>query len=233
MNHTSKPALTHLLSVTVLSLALPGLASGANGSTSLMAASDRTGKWEFNLTSQYIGGSSIRFDNNTSADLEETIGWGFGIGYNFSEKLEFNFDMNWSNISYRANYLDENGNPQVAGSNLYGSSANLALTYNFMAKRFTPFVTGTVGWSYIDTNIPSGPPINGCWWYPWWGYVCGPYQPTYTENNFIYGALAGLRFDLGRSMYLKGSLGKQYIATDHGGTHNTTLYRLNLGWMFR
>ena len=231
MSLNRQSALIYWLTIPLVSLALlPGLASGAD---SLMSASDRTGKWEFNLTSQYIDSGSVSFENNTSADLNDTIGWGFGIGYNFSEKLEFNFDMNWSNVSYRANYLDENDNPQTLGSTLYGSSANLALTYNFMPKRFTPFITGTIGWSYIDSSIPSGPPIDGCWWYPWWGYICGPYQPTYTANNFTYGALAGLRFDLGRSMYLKGSLGKQYLDTEHGGTYSTTLYRLNLGWMFR
>lgn len=203
----------------------------ANGS--LLDPSNRTGKWDFNLTAQYIDPASLNFDGGTSAEFNDTVGWGFGLGYNFNEHLELLFDLNWSSLNYKANYIDENDNPQTSSSTMYGSSANFSLTYNFLAKRFTPFVTGSLGWQYIDTNIETGPPVNGCWWYPWWGYICGPYQPTYTETNFTYGALAGLRFDLGKAMYFKGGVGNQYMNTSHGGSMNTTLYRLNLGFMFR
>ena len=56
-------------------------------------------------------------------------------------------------------------------------------SYNFSEKEFTPFVTGGLGWTYIDTNIPTGLPENICWAYPWYGYYCTTYVPTETTTD--------------------------------------------------
>lgn len=216
----------------VLAACLSGLPLVAASGASLSAPSDREGKWELNLTSQYLYASTIEGPRGTGADIDGTVGWGFGMGYNFSEQLEFLFDMTWSNPSYTLTYRDENDQLQKLGTSLYSSTASLSLTWNFLPRRFTPFVTGVAGWQYLDTNIPNGPPVNGCWW-TWWGYICGPYQPTHSENNFTWGALAGLRFDLGRELYLKGAIGRMYLDTGFSGNRDITLWRINLGWLFR
>ncbi len=229
MNRLSK---TPWIRVTILAGSLLMLPLQPAAGDSLSAASDRSGKWELNLTSQYIYASTIEGPRGTGADIDETVGWGFGMGYNFSEQLEFLFDMTWSNPGYTLTYRDESDNLQTLGTSLYSSTASFSLTWNFLPRRFTPFVTGTVGWQFLDTNIPNGPPVDGCWW-TWWGYICGPYQPTHTENNFTWGALAGLRFDLGQALYLKGAIGRMYMDTDSSGTQDLTLLRINLGWMFR
>ncbi len=199
---------------------------------SLSDGSSRAGKWALNFTSQYLDTNRIDMDGGAKLEISDTVGWGFGFGYNFDEHLELVFDMTWSNRSYKATAI-ENGAPRVYGNDLYSSTMNLGLTYNFMPRRFTPFVTGVVGWTFMDTNIPDGPPQNGCWWDPWWGYICGVYQPTRTEDHFTWGALAGLRFDVARSLYLKGAIGKHYLDIGAGGRQDVTLFRFNIGWMFR
>ena len=32
------------------------------------------------------------------------------------------------------------------------------MNFNFLEGDLTPYVTGGVGWSFIDTNIPDAPP---------------------------------------------------------------------------
>jgi len=49
-----------------------------------------------------------------------------------------------------------------------------------------------IGWTWIDTNIPDGPPVGGCWWDPWWGYVCTTTYPTKTKSAFSYQATLGV-----------------------------------------
>jgi opacity protein-like surface antigen len=229
-----KPALASYL---LLSLCCLGMVTestvAADDSTSMSSPSHRTGKWEFSLIAQYIGSKSIGFDNGTSADLNDTLGWGFGLGYNLNEKMELGFNINWSNVSYNANYIDENGAYKTGGGNLYGSNANIAFTYNFMPKRFTPFVTGVLGWQFVDSDIASGPPTNVCWYYPYYGTICNGYIPTYSTDNWTYGWLGGVRFDVGRNMFVKASVGQQYINTDNAGTPAMGLGRLEFGWMFR
>ena len=198
-----------------------------------MDPSKRKATWEFNLTSQYLGASTASFNSGASAAVEDTIGWGIGVGYNFSEYLELNFDAYWGDASYRADYFDENNVPRTAGGKLSSSSANVALTYNILPKRFTPFITASLGKYFFDTDLPTGPPVDGCWWYPWWNEICTPYFPTYRGENLTYSLLAGVRFDLGRAMYLKSSLGQQYLEVSNGATRSLTLFRLNFGWMFR
>ncbi len=231
MKSRKRPDLAYCMAV---GLFISGLLSGiacAEG-YSLMGPSKRTATWEFNVTSQYLGSSLVNFNGGASAEIDSTIGWGLGLGYNFTEYLELNFDAYWSDAGYRANYIDENGAPQISGGTLSSNSANVALTYNILPRRFTPFITGAVGMQFFNTDIPVGPPIDGCWWYPWLGQVCS-YQPTYREDNTAYAALAGVRFEFGRAMYLKSSLGKHYIGLNNGGTHSMTIFRLNFGWMFR
>ncbi|MCG6936495.1 MAG: outer membrane beta-barrel protein [Proteobacteria bacterium] len=234
MHHLTKPALTSYLVLSLFCLGmLTGTAVAADDSPSFSSPSNRTDKWEFSLIAQYISSASISFNDDTSADLNDTIGWGFGVGYNFNEKMALNFNVNWSNISYNANYFDENGASKTGGGNLYGSNANLAFTYNFMPKRFTPFVTGVIGWQYIDTDIANGPPQNACWYYPYYGYICNGYQPTYSADNYTYGWLGGVRFDVGQAMFIKASVGQQYLNTDNAGTPAVGLGRLEFGWMFK
>jgi len=51
-------------------------------------------------------------------------------------------------------------------------------TYNILARPLTPYGTGGLGWSWVDNNIATEPPTVGCWWVPWYGYVCEGYENT-------------------------------------------------------
>ncbi|RDH82887.1 MAG: hypothetical protein DIZ80_11505 [endosymbiont of Galathealinum brachiosum] len=200
----------------------------------LMSLSDRKDRWELSFQTRYFESIDLEFEGGASASLNEDINWAIGLGYNYSEHWAFNFDMGWGDAGYSGTRIDDNDTPESVSGNIYTSSMNFGTTYNFLAKRFTPFVGASVGWTFVDTNIPDGLPQTVCWYDPWWGYVCDTFIPTKTTTELTYGAIAGLRFDVNDQLFLKGSAGKQWI--DFGKTTGSTpdfiIYRLDIGVMF-
>jgi hypothetical protein len=194
----------------------------------------RTGQWQISLIPSYTNAQSIQFEGGAAADISARSGFGIGIGYNFSDYLELDFDIGSADGSYVATRTFEDGSqPEKYNGNLYTSHINLGLSYNFIAARFTPFVKGNLGFTYVDTGIPTGNIGGVCWWDPWWGYYCGPYAQTYTTSELNYGADLGLRFDINGMVFLKGSVGKSYIDFDSSSTTDFTVYKFIVGFSFR
>ena len=97
-----------------------------------------------------------------------------------------------------------------------------------MESNFTPFVTAGLGWTYIDTNIPSGPPETWCWY--WYG--CSTFVPTETSTEFSYNAGLGLRLDVGKGVF-RFLVNSQWV--DYGGSYggdSVIQYRLDIGTKF-
>ena len=201
---------------------------------SVSVPGNRTGQWQISLIPSYTNSQSIQFDGGATADISAHSGFAIGIGYNFSDYIELDLDIGSADGSYVATRIFEDGSPsEKYNGNLYTSHMNLGLTYNFLASRFTPFVKGNLGLTYIDSGIPTGNLGTVCWWDPWWGYYCGPYAQTYTTSELSYGADLGLRFDITSSVFLKGSVGKSYIDLDNSSTPDFTTYKFIIGFSFR
>ena len=204
-------------------------------SASVAAPGSRQGQWQISLIPTYTNSQSIQFDGGAVADINAHSGFSIGIGYNFSDHLALDFDIGSADGNYTGTrILDDGSNtPQKYNGTFYTSHMNLGLTYNFLASRLTPFVTGNLGLTYIDSGIPTGNIGSVCWWDPWWGYFCGPYAQTYTTSEFSYGADLGLRFDITSNVFLKGSVGKSYINLDNSSTPDFTIYKFTIGFSFR
>jgi len=199
------------------------------------APGNRTGQWQISLIPSYTDSQTITFEGGATADINSHSGFAIGIGYNFSDYLELDFDIGSSDGSYTGTrILDDGSNtPQKYNGNMYTSHINLGLTYNFMAARFTPFVKGNLGLTYVDSGIPTGNLGTVCWYDPWWGYYCGPYAQTYTSSELSYGADLGLRFDITQAIFIKGSAGKSYIDFDKSSSTGFTVYKFIVGFSFR
>jgi opacity protein-like surface antigen len=106
-------------------------------------------------------------------------------------------------------------------------------TYNILARPVTPFIAGGLGWSWVDTNIATGPPTVGCWWYPWYGYVCTGYPNSKTLSGLAYELGAGVRWDFNRSFDARASYNMKWI--DFGNTKGKPDFdgfQLLFGWKF-
>lgn len=205
------------------------------------AMSDREEKWQFYFPITYSSSESFNGSGGSSVDLSSDLGWGFAFGYNFNERWMLGFEITWLSANYEARIPVDNSPPDgvadgpaatVSGT-LDSSSLQVVGQFNFMETRVTPFIRASLGSTYTDTNIPSGPPTGTCWWHPWYGYICGTWQPTYDQNSFSYAAGLGVRADVGEAFYLELSYNQLWI--DFSSASSTPSFnggRLNIGWVF-
>lgn len=219
----------HLLAVTLLTTAVVGLAASATASAA------RAERWEFTVQMRYLDGQSFTSSGGSQVSTDSEVGWGFGFGYNFNENLALSFDIGWNSPSYDATLVSADipalASREVSGE-LSTSSYHLNLLYNFIAGPVTPFVSAGIGSTYVDSNIASGAPSTGCWYDPWYGYICNTYQPTYSDSRFSYNAAVGVRWDLSREVFLRAGLGMQWIDLANGGNQDFTVGRLELGFSY-
>ncbi|MBE9568663.1 MAG: outer membrane beta-barrel protein [Proteobacteria bacterium] len=197
----------------------------------------RKGKFEFYLMPTVTNSEALEFDNGSSSNLNRRTGFGFGMGYNVNSHIELSLDFTSSNGSYTLTAIPElptapGTEPLKSTGNLYTSSINFGFTFNLLSTPFTPYITGTLGSTYIDTGIYTGEVGTGCYWYPYWGYVCGPVARTYTSNEINYGAALGLRYDFSRKLFIKGDIGQNYLDVDNSNIPAFTTYRFIFGFMF-
>lgn len=197
-------------------------------------AQDREDRWEFTLGTFYQLGTSIDGQEGSGIDTDNDFGLSVGGAFNFSDRLAARFGLQWSGVGYDATALDEDLNPvEISGKyDSFTTSANLV--YYLSEAQLSPYVGAGIGWTWIDTRIPNGPPYTWCWWDPWWGYVCSTSYPTETINAFSYQALAGLRytFDSDRSFVQLGYTSQWMDFDSASGTPRFDVITLDFGWIF-
>ena len=109
--------------------------------SSVAAPGARTGQWQISLIPSYTDSQSIQFEGGAVADISSHSGFAIGIGYNFSDFIELDFDIGSSDSNYIGTRTFEDGSTsEKYNGTFYSSHMNLGLTYNFMASRLTPFV---------------------------------------------------------------------------------------------
>jgi opacity protein-like surface antigen len=196
----------------------------------------RRGKGEFTLQPQYTDSLNVSNGNGSQAHLDGALGFGFGLAFNLNNNLSLGGDFFWNRADYQATVAPAEGNlgnTYTVKGELETSTIRFNATWHFSASDFTPFVTGGIGSTYVNTNVPNGPPQNVCWWDPWWGYYCGSYVPTRTATDLSYTGAFGLRWDVDRNMFLRGVFSRMWI--DVGGELGTPFvdqYRVDVGFKF-
>ena len=211
------------------------LAVALMAATSAMAQSRRADTWEMYLAPTFTDGKSYSFEGGTTAKTDTGFGFTFGLAKNLNSHLTLGGEWSWNEQDYRATVQPGTGNTNLAGQingTIESSTIRFYGTYNFSEKSFTPFVTGGLGWTYIDTNIPAGLPENVCWAYPWYGVYCSTYVPTETTTKFSYNAGLGLRLDYGKGVF-RFLVNSQWV--DFGGSYGSDSviqYRVDFGTKF-
>jgi opacity protein-like surface antigen len=160
-------------------------------------AENRGPGWEIGVDVKYQDSTDITFEGGSSAALEDDIGFALTFGYRFNSRLELQFALDWETVDYDVTIQSAIApSLQFRGTGeLESFTPRIGASFNFLEGDFTPYVNGTLGWSFVDTNIPDGPVQVGCWWDPWWGQICAPYQSTKSIDDFAYSLGVGARWD--------------------------------------
>jgi len=193
-------------------------------------AGPRAGKWEFILQPTHVESKSFSGSNGSRADIQGGWAFGFGIGYNYNNHLQLGGELTWAEADYVRTITPGPGNPGtslVRTGTLETSTLRVNGTWNLLASSFTPFATGGIGATWVDTNVPDGP--SQCWVDPWWGTYCG--TPTKQDTYFSYNAGAGLRWDVSRDFFLRAVYTRQWIEVGGGaGSPGFNQYRIEFGF---
>jgi opacity protein-like surface antigen len=214
-------------------LALIGalLAAGS----ALAQSSQRAGKNEIYLAPVFTDGKSYSFEGGSNARTDTGYGLLFGWARNVNPHVTAGVEIEWNNQDYRATVQPGPDNNKLAGTingTLESRTIRFLGSYNFSSAAFSPLVTGGLGWTWVDTNIPSGLPESFCWYYPWWGSYCGTATPTHNTTKFSYNLGAGLRYDYGRGLF-RAVVNQQWV--DFGGSYGSsavTQFRIDFGTKF-
>src|SRR5687767_4537796 len=200
-----------------------------------LAQSQRARHGELYLYPVFTDGKNYSFEGGSTARTDTGFGIGIGYNYNFTPHVSAGFEVEWNEQDYRAN-VQPGPNNNFSARQISGRVDSRTLrfqgTYNLLPSNFTPYATGGLGWTYIDTNIPAGLPESFCWYYPWYGTYCSTYVPTETTTKFSYNAGIGLRLDVGKAFF-RGQVNSQW--TDFGGSYGSASliqYRIDFGTKF-
>ena len=227
------------LLVLLISL-MPAIAAAQSYGTSASAE----GTWDFSIGLIYQDGPSARGQdsnddaatpNTSSLRVDSDIGFGANFTYNFTDHLALGLDIDWLNPDYKATLVPDDPAEDEVLINHELTQWNFRLkgTYSFLDGPLVPYVDLGYAWTNIDSNVADGPPVTGCWWHPWWGYICENFYSTFSTTESGWGGGVGLRYHLVGGSFFKLSWNRWELESG-GKSEDFTLesYRLEYGWRF-
>jgi len=215
---------------TIVLIVLIGTSAAAWAQTSYQ----RAGTWEAGFVVLDTGSDTANGERGASLGVEGDIGWGAWGAYNFTNRLAVNFDYTYLTPGYRATYRLQNTG-QLQTLEHVADVANLQVkgTFYFLDGPLTPYVEAGAGWAWVDSNVATGPPTTGCWWDPWWGYICSSHYDTYNDRKTSYSAAVGIRWDLSVDYTLRADYGIFSVDTSAASESiDVTALRVAFGWRF-
>ncbi len=198
------------------------------------AQSERANTAEFGIQIADLSGGSVSGINGAALDFSNDTAIGIVGGYNFTNRFAVGGEMTWADPAYKLQrQLDPSGIVVTVDAELDIATFLLKATFNFFETDFTPFVEAGAGWIRVDSNIADGAPTTGCWWDPWWGYMCTSFYDTYSDTRTGYTYAAGVRWDMGDTMLLRASYGVIEMDTNYAADNvDLDALRVEFAWKF-
>jgi opacity protein-like surface antigen len=201
--------------------------------------SGRAGTWDFSVGGLYQRPDTSTAGGGSSLEVDDAWGLGFNVGYNWTDHFSVNMDFDFLRPDYTAVIVSEPNPPDGTMEStridheISQFNGRLKGTYLFSDGPFVPFIEAGIGWTYVDSNVASGPPQGFCWWHPWWGYVCESFVNTFSSTEFSYGAGLGFRYELVGNSFIKASYNLWVLDTGSSAADpELETFRLEYGWNF-
>lgn len=189
--------------------------------------------WEAGVDVVFQSSKTLHFDGGTNADLDSDTGLSLTFGYRISPQLEAQFALDWADVDYKAHLVTGPASSVSANGSYQAFTPRANIQFNFVDQPLTPYVMAGLGYSFIDTNIPNGRPASGCYWDPWYGYICGTVQPTKSVNGFAFQAGIGARWDVTDVVTLRLAWERHWVDLgSSGGTPFLDQGRLGIAYRF-
>ena len=207
----------------LLVLLLPALAS----------AQGFRNQWEWSVAAIFQDSESVGTVGGSNVQIDNELGLGFSFAYLVNDRLSIGADIEWLSPDYVATLVDDLGGSSIIDHEFSQFNGRIKGSFNLLDGPLTPYLEAGFGWTYVDSNVADGPPLVGCWWHPWWGYICDGYYNTFHETSFSYGGAIGLRYRLRGGTILKLSY-NTYEIDGSGEAPDPTLSaaRLEVAWGF-
>lgn len=222
MRRTFVPVMVLLIVVTLASAAQAQLTRGH------MA---REGRWDFSIQTRYTPSKDYSADGGSKLSTNADLGWGFGFGYNINQHFNLGLLFTWRSVPFEATAVDAEDPSQTNsyGGQMSTSTFGFSGEYNVLKGRYTPYVNGSIGWMHINSNVLAGW-TSGCWWDPWWGYVCGNVPLTYGADKTVGTLGLGGRFEVSDVVFLRAGYERGWSSSS--ATDGFDLMRIDIGFMF-
>jgi opacity protein-like surface antigen len=208
MTKAANVKLALLVLVAALVVALP---PAARAQSSGPAAGD----WEFALGPSFGMSKTVDFNGGSTADIQSSWGGKFGAYYYLSDHLSLGGSYAYASGDFNATVQPGAGTPggaQLENGHLYSNSFMFNARYSLLDGPIKPYGLIGIGYNFTNTNIASGPPQVGCWWDPWWGYVCNGYQNTKSTSGFEYQVGAGVQLNFSRGFAVQAGYNETWIS---------------------
>lgn len=200
---------------------------------SLFSRDTKAGNWQISFTPQYISAKSLNFEDKGEVNINDRSGWGFGIGYFVSPQISLDLSFLSTTGGYNGSVKEANGTISHYAGNMYSSSVDFSITYDFIDDNFTPFVSANIGSSFIDSGVPTGNYYGGTCYDPWYGYYYPCYTTeTHTTVKFHYGTSVGLRYDFKNRLFVKGGINANVLDFSSEQFPYFMSYQLSIGSTF-
>lgn len=193
-------------------------------------------RWDFSVGAIYQESESASGENGSFLNMNSD--WGLGISFNYAWTSRFSLgaDIDWLSPDYQTLLVSDENPEDSLFIDHSASQFNTRIkgTFNLTDGPLVPYVQLGIGWTWLDSNVADGPPQTGCWWHPWWGYICSNFYQTYSSTEFTYGGALGLKYNLpGNASFV--NLSYDYWPIDTSGSRadpSLSNWRLTYGWRF-
>jgi opacity protein-like surface antigen len=196
----------------------------------------RTGMTEFYGIGQYLHSDDITFQGpygDVKTKMDDMGLGGFGFAFHFSDFFSVHSDFMFGGATFSGNAPLQTGGTIGFKQDAFISTGRFNLDYNIINRRLTPFVTAGIGYQYVETELKNAPPVNTCWWDPWWGWVCYSGHYYASETDFTWNAGGGLRWNIVDGLMIKALVGATWLEYDHSHGITTQLEGIfSIGWSF-